>query len=104
MSATVPLPLDVRLMNVTTSLLVTGLVLACVAAGLWWALRNPAFAIDRITVGGDTSHNSAASLRATVAPKLSGNFFTLDLAPRRRPSSGRPGCARPWCGASFPTA
>ncbi len=79
MTNSMPVPMDVRLMNVTTSLLVTGLVLACVAAGLWWMLRHPAFAIRQITVTGDTTHNSAASLRASVAPRLSGNFFTLDL-------------------------
>lgn len=80
MTNSLPVPVDVRLMNVTTSLLVTGLVLACVAAGLWWALRNPVFAIRQIVVAGDTTHNSATSLRAAVAPRLSGNFFTLDLA------------------------
>ena len=79
MTNSLPVPVDVRLMNVTASLLVTGLVLACLAAGLWWVLRNPAFAIRQIMVSGDTAHNSAASLRATVAPRLTGNFFTLDL-------------------------
>ncbi|MDO5691566.1 MAG: cell division protein FtsQ/DivIB [Pseudomonadota bacterium] len=80
MTNSLPVPVDVRLMNLTASLLVAGLVLACVAAGLWWVLRNPAFAIRQIVVAGDTTHNSAASLRATVAPRLAGNFFTLDLA------------------------
>ena len=102
MSASLPLPLDVRLMNVTTSLLVTGFVLACVAAGLWWALRNPAFAIDRITVGGDTTHNSAASLRASVAPKLTGNFFTLDLAAAQAAFQGVPWVRRAMVQREFP--
>ena len=79
MTNTLPVPVDVRLMNVTTSLLVTCLVLGCIAAGLWWVLRNPAFAIRQIVVAGDTAHHSAASLRAAVAPRLAGNFFTLDL-------------------------
>ncbi|QTD44873.1 cell division protein FtsQ/DivIB [Ottowia testudinis] len=80
MTSTLPLPIDVRLMNATTALLVTGLVLAGVSAGLWWVLRNPAFAIRQIVVAGDTTHNSAASLRAAVVPSLTGNFFTLDLS------------------------
>ena len=80
MTDPLPMPLDVRLMNLTTALLATGLVLACVAAALWWVLRNPAFAIRQIVVTGDTAHHSAASLRATVMPRLAGNFFTLDLA------------------------
>ena len=80
MTHELPVPVDVRLMNLTTSLLVTALVLGCVIAGLWWAIRNPAFAFTQITVGGDTAHHSAASLRAGVAPRLQGNFFTMDLA------------------------
>lgn len=75
-----PLPFDVRLMNVTAALLASGLLLALVAAGLWWVLRNPMFAITHITVSGDTRHNSAESLRAGVVHRLSGNFFTIDLA------------------------
>ena len=61
MTHELPVPVDVRLMNLTTSLLVTALVLGCVIAGLWWAIRNPAFAFTQITVGGDTAHHSAAS-------------------------------------------
>jgi cell division protein FtsQ len=30
-------------------------------------------------VHGDVTHNSAATLRANVAPRLAGNFFTVDL-------------------------
>ena len=75
-----PAPIDVRLMNLTTSLLVTVLALGCVAAGMWWFVRYPAFAIRQITVDGDTTHNSAASLRASVEPRLAGTFFTVDLA------------------------
>ena len=52
MNPAMPAPLDVKLMNMTASLLVTGLVLACIAAGLWWVLRSPAFAIGQITVNG----------------------------------------------------
>lgn len=80
MNATLPMPLDVKLMNATASLLTTGLVLACLAAGIWWVLRNPAFTIGHIAVGGDTTHNTATSLRAAVSPSLTGNFFTMDLA------------------------
>ncbi|RRD56035.1 FtsQ-type POTRA domain-containing protein [Comamonadaceae bacterium OH2545_COT-014] len=79
MSDALPVPLDVRLMNVTASLLVTGLVLAGMVAALWWGLRHPAFSIRHITVAGDVAHNSAASLGASVVPRLAGNFFTLDL-------------------------
>ena len=81
MSHSLPAPaMDIRLMNLTASLLVAALALGSLAAGLWWFVRLPAFAIRQITVDGDTTHNSAASLRASVAPLLSGTFFTMDLA------------------------
>jgi len=83
MSQTLPMPLDVRLMNMAVSLLLTALLLGCAVAGLWWALRSPAFAIRGITLHGDTAHSSAEALRASVAPRLSGNFFTMDLQAAR---------------------
>ncbi len=77
-------PVDVKLMNFTASVLfmVCGVLLA--AALGWWALRHPLFAIGGITVQGDVAHNSPASLRANVAPKLAGNFFTVDLQQARQ--------------------
>jgi cell division protein FtsQ len=78
-----PLPPDVRLMNGTATVLFAACALLLVAALGWWALRHPVFAIGGIVVQGDVAHNSAATLRANVAPKLSGNFFTVDLARAR---------------------
>lgn len=78
-----PLPVDVRLMNVTATVLFAACGLLLVAALGWWALRHPLFAIGGIVVQGDLSHNSAATLRANVAPRLAGNFFTVDLQQAR---------------------
>lgn len=80
MSHGLALPSDVRLMNAVAAALVGLLVLALLGQGLLWVLRHPAFAIRQIVVGGDTVHNTANDLRQTVAPRLHGNFFTLDLA------------------------
>ncbi|MBE7366121.1 cell division protein FtsQ/DivIB [Ramlibacter pallidus] len=74
-----PLPLDVRLMNTTATVLFVAFALLLAAALGWWALRHPVFAIGGIVVQGDVAHNSVATLRANVAPRLSGNFFTVDL-------------------------
>ena len=76
-------PFDVRLMNLTASVLFTGVLVVLLAAGLWSLVRNPAFAIRAITVQGDVAHNSAVTLRANVAPRLAGNFFTLSLEATR---------------------
>ncbi len=79
MNATLPAPLDVRLMNMTATVLFVGFVLGLLAAGGAWLLRQPAFAIGHIAVEGELSHTSAKSLHANLAPQLTGNFFTLDL-------------------------
>jgi len=79
MSSALPTPFDVRLMNLAATALFWAFIAALLAAGAWWALRNPAFAIAGITVQGDVSHNSAATLRANVTPRLAGNFFTVSL-------------------------
>ncbi|MCW5219994.1 cell division protein FtsQ/DivIB [Verminephrobacter aporrectodeae] len=73
------LPLDVRLMNLSASLLFTGCAALVLVAGVWWLLRHPGLAMARIVVQGDLVHNNAVTLRANVVPHLVGNFFTLDL-------------------------
>lgn len=102
MNASLPLPLDVRLMNFTTALMASGLVLAALAALLWWGLRNPVFAIGQITVTGDTQHNSAASLRAVALPRLAGNFFTLDLDEARAAFEAAPWVRKAVVRREFP--
>ncbi len=79
-----PMPGDVRLMNVTAVVLalVAGLLLA--GAALLWLARQPLFAIRVITVDGDVGRNSVSTIRANAAPRLAGNFLTLDLASVRR--------------------
>lgn len=78
-----PLPPDVRLMNTLSVLL--GLVFAAMVLGLGvaWLIRQPVFNLSAIRVGGDLTHNNAVTLRANVAPKLAGNFMTVDLEATR---------------------
>ena len=79
MNAALPSPLDVKLMNLTASVVFVACALLVLAAGTWWALRHPAFAIGRIVVQGELVHNNAVTLRANVAPHLMGNIFTINL-------------------------
>lgn len=74
-----PLPVDIRLMNMASAFLLTVLVCLMTGAGAWWLLRHPAFAIQLISVQGEVTRNNAVTLRANVMPQLQGNFFTIDL-------------------------
>jgi cell division protein FtsQ len=78
-----PLPPDVRLMNALA--LMFGLVFAAMvlALAVAWLMRQPLFNLGAIIVQGDLTHNNAVTLRANVAPRLTGNFFTVDLARTR---------------------
>jgi cell division protein FtsQ len=83
MTNALPIPLDIKLMNATAAVLFVALAVTGLATGLWWAVRHPVFSISGILVQGDVVHNNAMTLRANVAPRLTGNFFTLDLASAR---------------------
>jgi cell division protein FtsQ len=74
-----PVPADVRLTNgVATALYGVVACMVLAAAGLWvW--RAPWLPIQRIQVVGDLSRNNVATLRANVASRLQGNFFSIDL-------------------------
>ncbi len=78
-----PAPFDVRLMNVTAAVLFAGCAAMLLAAAGWWTLRNPAFALGGIVIEGRLTHNNAITLRANVAHKLEGSFFTVDLRSAR---------------------
>ena len=80
----VSLPGDIALMNVTAAVFaVIGAVLV-VAALLLAVVRQPVFALRAIRIEGDVNRNSLSTIRANAAPRLAGNFFTLDLAAGRR--------------------
>lgn len=79
-----PLPIDIRLMQwVSTLLLMTG-VLMSLLSGLWWLARLPMFDLKLITVEGEVKRNNALTLKTNVVPQLQGNFFTLRLQQTRQ--------------------
>lgn len=77
-------PADIRLMNATALVLgaIGAIVIAAVAIG--WLAHRPVFAVKAIRIDGDLAHNSVLTIRANAAPKLAGNFFTIDLGATRR--------------------
>ena len=84
MTNTLPAPLDVKLMNLTASVLFMVFALLLVGTAVAWAARHPIFTLQGITVTGEVTHNNALTLRANVSPRLSGTFFTLDIAQARQ--------------------
>ena len=78
-----PVPLDIRFMNGMTIALAVLLVLMGLVLLTSWFFRQPLFNLSAITVQGDVTHNNAVTLRANVAPRLAGNFFTVNLAQTR---------------------
>jgi cell division protein FtsQ len=83
-ASAVPTPMDVKVMNATAMALFIVFAFGLVAAVVAWAARSPLFAVGAIVVAGDVSHNNAVTLRANVAPRLGGTFFTLDLLRARQ--------------------
>ncbi|MCP5271788.1 MAG: FtsQ-type POTRA domain-containing protein [Burkholderiaceae bacterium] len=82
-AATLPLPLDVRLMNGVAAGVFVLAALTLLAAGVLWLTRAPFFAIRAVQIDGDLARNSVPTIRANAMPKLRGQFFSLDLARTR---------------------
>jgi cell division protein FtsQ len=77
-------PLDVRLMNITASVLFVVAMGLGLAALVTWGVRQKSFDVSRIQVDGDVSRNSVSTIRANALPQLTGNFFTMDLSQGQR--------------------
>lgn len=84
MSDTLTPAFDVRLMNMTASALLAVFGLTGMAALVHWVAQHRMFAIAAISVSGEVVHTNVPTLRANVLPRLSGSFFTLDLASARQ--------------------
>lgn len=74
-----PLPMDIRVMQLASGLLLAAGMLMAVLAGAGWLMRLPVFDLQAITVEGEVTRNNALTLKTNVVPRLQGNFFTLRL-------------------------
>lgn len=77
------LPADIRFMNGMSMAFASLFVLMGLLLLASWLFRQPIFNLSAISVQGDVTHNNAVTLRANVAPRLAGNFFTVNLAQTR---------------------
>lgn len=74
---------DVRSMNASASGLFAVVVVACLAAAVWWMSQLPMFTLRTVTVdsmhGLELKHVNKLTLRNGVVGKIKGNFFTANL-------------------------
>jgi cell division protein FtsQ len=78
-TAVASLPVDIRIMQRITAWLWMILGILALSGAVMWASRLTYFSLGTIVVDGDTNHNNALTIRANVAPRLRGNFFSADL-------------------------
>lgn len=83
-AAPVVLPADVRLMNAVSATVFAAAAVGAVVAGGLWLMRTPIFPIKGIQLDGDLVRNNVPTIRANAAPRLSGNFFSVDLQTGRK--------------------
>jgi cell division protein FtsQ len=81
--AAAALPLDVRAMNAVAALIFVLAALALAWATVQWATRSPVFTLRAITLDAELQRSNVASVRANALPRLSGNFFSIDLEASR---------------------
>lgn len=96
------MPLDVKLMNTFSVVLGLAFAVMLVALGVAWLMRQSLFSLSAIRVQGDLTHNNAVTLRANVAPRLAGNFFTVDLGATRAVFESVPWVRRALVQREFP--
>ncbi len=73
------LPGDVHMMNMAAALVLL-IALGVLASGAWAAVKTSrSFALRTIEVANPLTRTSLSSLRAVAAPRVAGNFFSLDM-------------------------
>jgi cell division protein FtsQ len=75
---------NVRQLNLAANALHALLALALLAAGGYWLVQRPNFALREIRIEGDTDHINVPTVRASVVGHLKGSFFTVDLDAARQ--------------------
>jgi cell division protein FtsQ len=76
--------MNVRVMIWAARVCVLSAVLVALGAAAIWLMRRPVFDLKEIELRGDLTHVSRATVRASIAGRISGNFFTVKLEDVRR--------------------
>ncbi|MFN7779194.1 MAG: cell division protein FtsQ/DivIB [Betaproteobacteria bacterium] len=75
---------SLRLIQWATRLIVLLAILLALVQVARWVAQRPWFDFKRVEVRGDVRHVTSAELRAAIAGRLAGNYFTLRLDEARR--------------------
>jgi len=73
----------IAMLRWATRIALAAAVACALAAALLWTVQRPRFDFQRIEVVGQLRHVSRAAIRAAIAGRLRGNFFTMRLAESR---------------------
>jgi cell division protein FtsQ len=76
--------LSARVLQVTSAVAVVLAVSAAAIGIALWVSQRPHFDLQRIELRGELQHVTSASVRAALAGRLRGNFFTVPLDETRR--------------------
>jgi cell division protein FtsQ len=99
---TIELSPDIRVMQRMTQMLWLCLLVLLAATLLLLLGRSPWFTLRSVVVEGDSAHYNAITLRANVAPRLHGNFFSLDLQATKSVFESQPWIRRAVVRREFP--
>ncbi len=72
-------PVDVRVMNAATVAVAGAVLVGMLAGAFLWLVRSPLFPIRAVLLEGELARNSVPTIRANIATRLAGNFFSVDL-------------------------
>ncbi len=77
------LPIDVRLLQLSAQVVGAVAIVGLAGLGVHAIARLPAFSFAAIEVEGDVARANSSTIRANAAPRLAGDFFSLDLGKAR---------------------
>ena len=75
--------MDLRMMNGLALVLFAIFVGSVLVAATLWVSNRSVFALNNITVLGDVTHANVPTVRAHVVSRVTGSFFSVDLARTR---------------------
>lgn len=97
-----PLPLDIRLMTLATSVLGWVFAASALTVASLWAVRHPVWKVAAFEIHGDLAHQNAVTFRAHLGTRLRGSFLSLELTDVQKVFESVPWVRRALVQREFP--